>query len=493
MRPINYKYIMLVIALIGGLMGCEKSLDINSDPNKATVSRPDLLLTTSQLYIGSAMDTRINEVAAVWCQYYTGGPGVSLGDWDKNTMATQDANNMWQYLYRSMSNLNYIIKLQQADTKITDFNNYAAIAKILTAYNTQVAVDLFGDVPFTDALKGDLKDGFIISPKYDNAKDVVYPGIATMLEDAKKLIALADASSLAPGGDDLIYKGDMTKWVKFANSLLLKIYVRSSNTTGVTGLAGLDFIVTNDDNAKIDYPGDAKGKNPLWTDNKSASLGNWFVGSKTTIDYLTGSADPRIDNLFDKTAAGTHNGLKQGDVENSPPTADYSRPAGAKATNGGLIFSPTAPVFLMSSWEVNFLLAEVAARAGGDAKPYYDAGAWQNAAYLGTDTAAFANYLNNSGAFVPGALNKQIKSIALQKWASMDGTQPIESWIETRRFDNAANPIFASPGGRFVAPTNNVLGGNIHPSIMFYPASEDDLNKSFPGQHVLTDKVFWDN
>ena len=491
MRPINFKYILLALILVGGMMACEKDLDINSDPNKATVSRPDLLLTTSELYIGSAMDTRIAEVAAVFAQYYTGGPGVSLGDWDKNTMATQEANNMWQYLYRSMSNLNYIIKYSNEP-------NYIAISKLLTAYNTQVAVDLFGDVPFTEALKGDIKDGFVISPKFDNAKDVVYPGIVALIKEAKEDIKSANAASLAPGGDDLIYKGDMSKWVKFANSLLLKIYVRSGNSDGIKELAGLDLIVTNNDNAKIDYPGSAKGNNPLWTDNKSASLGNWFVGSKTTIDYLLNTADPRIDLFFDPTGAGTHNGLKQGDVENSPSTADYSRPAGAKADEGGLIFSPTAPVFLMTSWEVNLLLAEAVARAGGDATSLYNDAVLANGEYLNVAadtnfTNALNDYLAGPGAFTGGNLNQQIKSIALQKWVSMDGTQPIEGWIETRRFDNVTNPIFASPGGLFVPPTNNVLGGNNHPSIMFYPASEDDLNKNFPGQHVLTDKVFWDN
>lgn len=492
MKINNFKYILLVL-IVGGMMSCEKSLDINSDPNKPTVSRPDLLLTTSELYIGNGMGDRVFEIASVWAQYYTGGPGVSIGDWDKNTMATQDGNNLFIPLYRSNSNLDYIAKNSNEPL-------YTAVAKILMAYNFQVNVDLFGDMPYTEALKGDIKDGFIISPKYDNAKDVIYPGLATMVEDAIALIHGADASA-APVEGDLIYNGDMTKWEKFANSLLLKIYIRSGNSAGVMSLEGREFITDNADNAFIPYPGEAKSKNPFWTDAKSSALGNYFVGSKTTIDYLIATGDPRIDLFFDPTSNGTHNGLKHGDVENSPSNAEYSRPAGSLAPDGGLIFNPKAPVFLMTAWEVNFLLAEAGTRGwlSANAATSYDNGVKQSIIYLagpGADTAASVlSYLVSGPGAYPsgGSQGEKLKAIALQKWASMDGTQPIESWIETRRLDSPSNPIFASPGGKFATPTNNVLGGNTHPSIMFYPANEADLNKSFPGQHELTDKVFWDN
>jgi hypothetical protein len=78
----------------------------------------------------------------------------------------------------------------------------------------------------------------------------------------------------------------------------------------------------------------------------------------------------------------------------------------------------------------------------------------------------------------------------------MTGLQSIESWIETRRFDSPSSPIFSSsPGnlGLFIIPTENGLKGDVFPSILKYPDTEQSLNKNFPGQHNLTDKVFWDN
>jgi hypothetical protein len=492
MKTKNRVLILAAGALIG-FSSCKKYLDINQNPNQSTTSTAALQLPTAQLYIGQAIGDRLYEIASVWSQYYTGGPGVSLGDWDKNTMSTTDANQVWNNLYRANSNFDYIIKK-------TNEPYYAAVSNILMGYNMQLIADLFGDAPFTDALKGDISEGLVVSPTYNSAKDVIYPGIEARVKEGLRLLDTVNASLAQPGANDLIYPNDgdlehwKDQWREFANSLLLKLYVRSGNGAKVTELynsANDLFITANEDIAKIDYPGDAKGKNPFWTDAKSTSLGNYFVASKTTVDYLKVTADPRIDYFFDANGAGAHLGLKQGDVENSPSTADYSRPAGAKDADGGLIFSPTAPVILISSWEVNLLLAEAAARGwiAEDPATLYNAAVEASGDYLGVPAADISDYLAGAGAYDPA---NPLRSIALQKWASMNGLQPVEAWIETRRFDSSGTPLFNSTGGLFQVPTNNVLGGTNFPTILFYPATEQDLNKNFPGQHTLTDRVFWD-
>jgi hypothetical protein len=499
MKSIKLVHYALMVGLVATTSSCKKYLDINKNPNTASTVSANLLLPTSQLYIGNAIGDRLYEQTSVWAQYYTGGPGVSLGDWDKNTMATSDGNQLFINLYRSMSNLNYIIKKSGQPY-------YSAAAKILMAYSTQVAADLFGNIPYTEALKGSFEDGFVNAPSYDNAKDVVYPGIEDSLLSAIATLSDINLTYQLPGADDLIYAGEgdydawTSHWKKFANSLLLKLYLRSGDGAKFKALyeSGAEFITSNDDNAFIIYEGAAKSKNPWWTDANSTSLGNYFAASKTTIDYLIATADPRIDKFFDPPSSGSHIGLKQGDVENSPSSAEYSTPNGALIADangnltGDLIFSPTAPVFLVTAWEVNFILAEGAARGWitDPAKDFYDAGVKENAAYLGVAEADIDTYLSGPGAY--DAANG-VKSVAKQKWVSFNGLQPVEAWIETRRLDSPAMPIFTSPGGLFVVPTNNVLGGSNFPSILYYPATEQDLNSSFPGQHTLTDKVFWDN
>ncbi len=487
MKSYTFKHLFLILTMVMLATSCDNYLDVNSDPNQSTKTDINLQLSSAILYVGTAMGDRITYTTQRWCQYWTGGPGVSLGEQDQHLLSTGECNQLFEDLYRSMSNLNYIINN-------THEKNYKGIAYIIQAYNFQVCADLFGDIPFKEALRGDFSSGLIFAPHYDSVKSVVYPGIEELLK--KGLDSLGSILDKIPGSDDLIYGGDLVKWRKFANTLLLKLYVRQGADGQAKAAAFYSspdqFIIANTDNAMISYPGTSTSRNPFWTEAKSSALGNFFVGTTTSIDYLTSTQDPRIDFLYDKAKTGQHIGLKFGDIENSPPSADYSKPSGARIAAGGNIFSPTAPVILMSSWEGNLLIAEAMARGwvAGDAKPFYEAAVKENCAYLGVAATDADTYLITKGKYDPA---DAIKSIALQKWVCMTGLQSIESWIETRRFDNAANPIFSSPGGIFVNPARNALGPNVYPSILPYPDSEESLNKNFPGQHPLTAKVFWDN
>lgn len=475
-----------MVAVVLAISSCKDYLDVNVDPNQSTSSRIDLQLSTAQVYTSIGMGQRMFPNLGIWCQYQTGGPGVALRDEDQNTMASSEGNELFRTMYRSASNLNFITK------NYPDEKNYIAIAKILKAYNFQVCVDLFGNIPYLQALNGDITDGSVLHPAYDDAQTVVYPALETELNDAIRLIGeAATAGSTVPADDDLIYHGDMEKWDKFAHSLLLKIYLRS----GKTGALEQDlahYITSNDDAAYMSYPGGANGSNPFWNATKSTSLGNYYVATTTMVDYLITTQDPRLDYFYDKNKSGAHAPMKPGDVENAPPGASFSTPNGAQAANGALLFGPTAPVFLMSGWEGNLLLAEAGQKGliTTDAAAAYEAGVKASFAYLGITNGSDTTYLQGKGKF--DAANP-IKSIALQKWVCMNGTQPIESWIETRRFDNASNPIFTSAGGIFAPPTKNALGGNTFPSILAYPEIEESLNQKFPGQHPITDKVFWDN
>lgn len=467
------------------MSSCKDYLDVNSDPNQSTTSRIDLQLTSAQLQTSIGIGQRIYPIVSTWSQYYTGGPGVSLGEADQHKLSSSEGNEVFRTLYRSSANLNFIIN---SSTE----NYYIAIAKIMQAYNFQVCVDLFGDVPFSEALKGDIADGSILHPKYESAENVVYPGVEKLLQDAISLIEAGGAYT-HPGDDDLIYGGDMDLWNKFAHTLLLKLYLREGSALPAGFYTSDDqFIISNDEMAKVSFTGGAAGSNPFWNAAKSTSLGNFYIATTTVLDHLNNTQDPRIDAFFDEAAPGTHTGINPGDIQSVPSGVNaFSRPAGAQAAAGGLIFSPTAPVILMSAWEGNLLLAEAAVRYGvSDLNAAYDAAVNASFDYLGVADAA--TYLAAGGKLDATNDASKIKSIALQKWTCMNGLQPLESWIETRRFDNASNPIFSSAGGIFKAPTFNALGNGLFPSILPYPENEESLNQNFPGPHTLTAKVFWD-
>ena len=136
----------------------------------------------------------------------------------------------------------------------------------------QVIVDLFGDAPYSDAIKGDITEGLVLSPAFNSAKDVIYPDIERRVLRGLRLLDTVNASLSQPGTNDLIYPNTVDldawkdHWRKFGNSLLLKIYMRQGSNAKFAQLYNSptsDFILTNDDNAKISYTGDAQGSNPL--------------------------------------------------------------------------------------------------------------------------------------------------------------------------------------------------------------------------------------
>lgn len=125
----------------------------------------------------------------------------------------------------------------------------------MTAYNFGICADLFGNIPFDEAVRGDIADGSILHPNYDNAKDVVYPGAERLLLEAIDLIN--NGGVVLPADDDLVYGGNMDNWSKFAHTLLLKMYLRQG-ASGQQKAADLyqsddQFIIDNSEMAAVAF------------------------------------------------------------------------------------------------------------------------------------------------------------------------------------------------------------------------------------------------
>lgn len=502
--------IILAALVLVGISSCNKYLDTNTDPNNTAKSRVDFVLTSAELNIALAMDGRMSEQLMLWNQYWTGDQSVVTNDWDKNDMKPSDGNNPWNtfYIY-SLSSLRYLVETG-AQPK------YAGVAKILMAYEYQTLVDMYGDVPFTDALKGaDATPNR--APKPDKQEDI-YPQLLTMIDEGLTQIDATGAGIQDLQGD-LIFNGDIDNWHRFGNALKLKILMRQTNTgdasiqtkvadlVNTVGSGNFTFIsaIPGVEYAGIEFTEDPASKlnaNPLYTELEGAGLKNYYVASKTAIDYLLSTGDPRIDAQYTAPGGGSHNGLPQGDQADYTVLGPFSRPKGGKNDPPGgdpKLYGPNVPFILMSNWEVNLLLAEAAARGwiSDDAATLYNAAVQSNfnyfgggldpSTYLSTGSAA----LGTGGAFDATDLNSKLKSIALQKWVCMNGIQAVESWIETRRMDNTTTPVFQSPGGIFETPPLSVLPAGEFPSISLYSETEVSFNPNIT-QHVTTDKVFWD-
>ncbi|MDB5226981.1 MAG: Starch-binding associating with outer rane [Bacteroidota bacterium] len=504
----NLKIIFAALVLLS-ISSCSKYLDTNTDPNKSQKSRVDLVLTSAEVNIAYGIGERHTNQMLVWNQYWTGDQSVITNDWDKNDMSPGDGSVPWNTLYsQSLTSLKYLID-QGVDAK------YAGVAKILMAYEYQVLVDLYGDVPFTEALKGSDATPNRAPAVDDDA--AIYPQLLTMIDDGLALVATPLSAAVHHVDGDLIFGGDDDEWTRFGNSLKLRILMRQTNTGDATiatqvgnlvstigGATGFEF--TTKKYAGVEFLSAASAAlnaNPLWTELEGGALKNYYYASATAIDYLKGTRDPRIDFQYTPPqtgdSAGIHVGLAQGDQQDIPLGLTYSRPKGGKYDPGGdaKLYGPNVPFILISNWEIDFFLAEAAARGWipDDAQTLYNTAVQTNFDYFGAGDASGFLATGSAAAGTGGmydmtSLNSQLKSIALQKWVSMNGIQATESWTETRRMDNTSNPIFQSPGGIFVEPNQTVMPGS-YPSIMYYSEQEVSINPNIH-QHALTDKVFWD-
>ncbi|MBK9995164.1 MAG: SusD/RagB family nutrient-binding outer membrane lipoprotein [Saprospiraceae bacterium] len=157
--------------------------------------------------------------AALWAQYWTWGPGVALGDNERYLSQPADFNNAWTRAYaNALADLKFLEKSSD--------KTYNGISKIMQANLFQILVDHFGDIPFTEAIKGEIVDGANFAPKYDDDK-AVYAALIPMINAG---IADLKAGSTTVGSADLMFGGDVSKWIKFGNSLKLRILMRQSVT-----------------------------------------------------------------------------------------------------------------------------------------------------------------------------------------------------------------------------------------------------------------------
>ena len=520
--------------------GCKKFRDINDNPNNPEQVTIQLILPAAQANIAQALGGKFQIIGGLWSQYWTQNPSSSqYRVFEQYQISGSDINNAWNGLYAGA-----LMDLQKVIDSAGSQKNYSAIAKILQGYTFHLLTDQFGDIPFSEALKGESQD--ITSPKYES-QEAVYNGIIALVKEG-----MAEINEGAhPASDDLIYHGDMALWQKFGNTLLLKVYMRLSErspSVAQQGIAelyanGLGFIEEGE-TALMTYSSEAGNYNPLYSEMDNSVIGRIqnLVASATAVDSFNSNGDIRVA-IFYAPGGGGYVGLKQGDYGSSTPGTSVARPSAAVGGDASDLQSAVAPVVFISDYESLLLQAEAVVRgwATGDDKTLYERAISANfEAYASTfatlqqegvlptlvvdsvatsDTTGnpfFINYsieyvvsvylsgdsaLINAGDYylggepvvstpssfwgkypVAGSATQKLEFIITQKWFCMCGNQNIESWTEWRR---TGFPSF------FVYSPNSRIGNNF-PVRFPYPDDEVSNNLNFPGQKQVTDKVWWD-
>jgi hypothetical protein len=499
MKLFNFKTLRLTTLCLSLVYfaSCEKALDINRNPNEAPTATPALILPAAQIEMALPLSANWDYVGSMWAQYWTGGHGVSSTQLEFYTMQSVDVEASWTKAYaRCLVDINYLTKSGQPV--------YSGMGKIMSAYFYQMLTDLFGDVPFSEAVKGAIEDGGILTPKFDSPEDI-YAALIPLLDEGIAEIQESGPGIDQPGADDLYFEGNISKWIKFANTVKLKVLIRSGNYASARTLVdgGGPFISSLSDNAQVTWQETAKNTNPIWARFLSrVGVDMYYVGTEASVTRMTALDDPRIDFFYTKpsrpVANSPHKGVRSGDINeddeyiNLEPTQSAVNRRANFSNANPIVFGPTVPTIFVSAWESKFLQAEALIRTGGDGTSLFEDGVQASFDFLGAgDASAYTAAL----AF-GGSTDNQLNILGIQKWISMNSLQMTEGWLETLRFDRAGNLIFTdgvSNGAVFTSPILNSLGENNFPTSFVYPTQEISLNPNTPANRQVTDRRFWDN
>jgi hypothetical protein len=315
---------IFLLATIVLLAGCEDFLDINRSPNDATEPDIDKLLPGIMYDIGDDFSigyAKLGYACAVYShQMVTRQP--EYDDYNINGYSYA-VDTYWADLYAGPAeDLKLLIRMgEESDNLI-----YAGIAKIIKAYLFSMMVDLWAELPYTEA-----NTEGITKPVFDDGEQI-YAALFTLIDEGIANIQNTDAENIrVPGDDDLIYGGDTDQWIRMANTLKLKMY-NQVRLVSMYSQGAVDQLLADPDNNLIG-PGDdfmlpfgtsvaPENRHPAFVSEYGGSqisnyISPWFfeILSGYNANIHTGITDPRIPYYWCNQLAG-------GDPENPPEYKD---------------------------------------------------------------------------------------------------------------------------------------------------------------------------
>lgn len=473
------KIYSLIVLLI--VISCTQDFEeINTNPNAPVIVQPSLLLRQVIYDYGEQMSYEGFTAGNLLGQYTT---ALDFNLFDRhNLKSPQLGGNPWPIFYQNLRDNELILNLSLENSA---YRVYEGPARIMKAYMSAALTDLFGDVPYFEAFKGDQGT---VTPAYDAQEDI-YMGENGIFDNLTKGITAIQAydGNISLEGD-ILFNGDLQGWLRFANSLRIKYLLRVSSKMDVsTELQTIfdedGFIQENSQNAIFDFT-DGEPNNFRLARLRIGDFNN-FVMSETIDEILTSLDDARISRLFrpfsNSESGDEYNGLLNGIDASSTVVslADYSLTGDIFRENTGLLDAN-----FMTSMETHFLLAEAAQRGfiSANAQNLYEIGV--NQAFEYWQVALPDDYLSGTGALDNG---DPLENIITQKWIS-NMINGYEGWIEFRR-----------TGYPQLKTISASLNENLIPVRMPYPAEEEALNNqnyttasgNTEGNSINV-KVWWD-
>lgn len=497
-------YFLIIIGALFAFGSCRKSFfDVNNNPNSPTEVSVDKVLAApitnvaailSPTYYGRGTGT---EEFAFWMGYW-GESGSYAPDIPavSYTFPNSYYTDLWSHLYLSLSDLDYVEKAAHAD----GHKFYEGIAKIMKTVAFHELVDVYGNIPYTQALQVNTYP----KPKYDDAV-TIYGDLFSQLDNAIQLITASNQNEAPQANTDVVFHGAANSkqlWLKFANTIKLRMLLRLTEMSSKPAYFATQAAKIKADQATIGFLGIGEGAmvNPGFSSTSNIKQNPFYhtffadaAGNPSSIyaqnragaygvNFYQNTNDPRLAQFYAPYSGNSYAGVDYG-IQGLPN--NYISAAGP-----GLFKSSDQPLPLLTSFESLFLQAEAAYRGliTGDYKTLYKQAVTESFDYFGIASQAPAYYSQTGNATLQNQVNidltpSPLATIITQKWASLNGLNILEPYADYRRLHLPADV----PGSRY--PNAGAI-----PYRLWYPASEyqtNEENVNAQGTITLHTKIFW--
>jgi hypothetical protein len=444
----NLKNIFLFF-LAGGtlLAACTKKLNTNlNDPNGLginAVTGKDVFAQALNATVTNKIGTCISsfpsdnyDYAQEWMGYWSRNSGYSASGVGAHVEAYaliySDANGVWQSLYHNIYDYNYVMSNSSAGSILP------GASRVVRAMIFEDLVDQFGNIPYSQAAQPNVS----ITPAYDSAA-TIYKGLVAQIDSA--ITEITASQSTADDASDIMFKGNKSLWLAFANTLKLRMLLRQvpnvfsptdpyitgelSNVASQGGFlgAGQDALINPG------YTDASEQQNPFWGDygyEPGSTSGyqnfNYFGANTVVLDSLQSTGDPRIGYFFNQVSGGGYLGNPLGEPI-----------VGASQFGKGWLQSPSAPALLFSASQSFFMQAEAAQRGmmSGSVASLFQSGVEESFRYLGLTQSAADTWI--AGSTDPGVniavSGNALATILNQKWVAECGLDGLEAYSDYRR------------------------------------------------------------
>jgi hypothetical protein len=462
---------------------CKKYLDVNHTPNNPLDVTPRLILPNTTIGVAWLNGSQLGKAASVLVQYNAGLSG-DPSSFDAYNLEGSFENQWNSEIYSTtVGDLRILIDKTQAESPA-----YSGIAKLELAYAFSIATDLFGDIPYSQAGIG-LQ---FPQPRFDLQQDIYLGnsslGIQSLFNMVRDGLADLDKPSLLkPASDDLAYNGDLSKWKRMGNTLLLKFAMQVSNVAPDTTksvinsvIAGNNYINDNALDFQVAFKTGTLSQNPMYAFDYANRPAEEML-SLRFLNLMKNQNDTiRLSKYYTKPN-GVFTGYDNGATVAAPVQANRSRYGSYVVGTGG-----EAPVKLITNFQRAFILAESALIFGTPGVPneLYQEGIKASMKKTGMTDAEINAYFAANPTIVnlTGTTEEKRKQIITQKYIAWVGNG-IEAYNDFRR--TGYPPLALALNAKGDDP-------NTIPKRFPYTDTERQRNPNQPNPRPRTnEKVWW--